>query len=65
MFFTVLGWLILVILSLGFMIGGSIAVIVGSAFSGDKPWPVLIPLCVGAFFIYLLFAHAPFHIVFS
>lgn len=65
MFFAILGWLMLVLLSLGFMIGGTIAVIVGSAFSGDKPWPVLIPIGVGAFFIYLLCTHAPFHIVFS
>lgn len=65
MFFAMLGWLILMILSLGFMIGGSIAVVVSTAFSGGKPWPVLIPIGVGAFFVYLLCTHAPFHITFS
>lgn len=65
MFFAILGWLALMVLALGFMIGGPIAVIVCSAFSGEKPWPALIPIAVGAYLIYLLCVHAPFHIVVS
>lgn len=65
MFFAILGWLILMVLSIGFMIGGPIAVIVAVAFSGERPWPAVIPFGLGAFFIYLLCTHAPFHIVFS
>lgn len=65
MFFAVLGWLILMLLALGFTLGGPAAVLISTAFSGGKNWPAIIPFGVGCGLIWALCHYAPFHISFA
>lgn len=68
MFFTVLGWLMLVLFALGMTFAMPWVILMMSAFGGGrdgKKWAALIPLILGCLALYGLFTHAPFHIILS
>lgn len=67
MFFTVLGWLILLLFALGMTFALPWVILMMSAFSCSKreAWCSLIPFALGCLALYGLFTHAPFHIVVS
>ncbi len=67
-FFTVLGWLILVLIALGMTLALPWLVLMMSAFGGNhenEKWYALAPFLLGCLALYGLFTHSPFHIVLS
>jgi len=68
MFFTVLGWFILVLLALGLTLCLPWLMLIMSNFGGAKDgerWAALVPFALGCLALYGLFTHSPFHIVLS
>lgn len=64
MFFTVLGWGILVLFAAGMTFALPWLILMMSAFGGNdrEKWAALIPLALGCLALYGLFTHSPFHI---
>lgn len=65
MFFSIIGWLALVIIALGATIGGPIVIGGLSQFGGGSGKAGWIPFGLGCVALYFLFTNAPFHIVLS
>lgn len=67
-FFTVLGWLILLLFALGITFALPWLMLMMASFEGAKDsdkWFVLVPFLLGCLALYGLFTHSPFHIVLS
>ncbi len=65
MFFTVIGWLLCLSISLMWTIGGPILFAGLSQFGGGSAKAGWIPFLLGCGCLYLLFTHIPFHISIS
>lgn len=65
MFFTVLGWIFCLVISLIWTIGGPILIAGLSQFGGGSGKAGWIPFLLGCVCLYIVFTHIPFHITFS
>ena len=60
---AILGFIVALLFSLAIMLGGAAVFLAASAFSGEKPWPALIPFTIGCYLLYLTCQHSPFQII--